>query len=68
MNNKAKNMIENMGNGHKDLVEQATKTNWRERISNIKMPSKKVIFTALGAVTLIGAGVAYQLLHKKQQA
>lgn len=68
MNNKVKNMIENMENGHKDLVEQATQTTWRDMLKKIKMPSKKVLFTALGAVTVIGAGVAYQLLHKKQQA
>lgn len=68
MNNKAKNMIENMENGHKKLVEQARKTTWLDRLNNINLPSKKVLFTALGAVSLIGAGVAYQLLHDREKA
>lgn len=68
MNNKAKNMIKNMESGHEKLVEQTRKTTWLDRLNNINLPSRKVLFTAIGAVTLIGAGVTYQLLHNRDKA
>lgn len=68
MNDKTSHMVENLKERKTEVKE--TSKNWWNKLNlsdrlNFKNNRPQYIWGSVGAVTLIGAGVAYQMLRKK---